>query len=37
MLGDCQFLAYAIIEPSGSHVVDIPLYTVVHGMVGRVI
>ena len=36
-LSDCQFLTYAIIGPRGSHMIGIPLYTVVWSMIGWVI
>ena len=36
-LGDYQFLAYAIIGPSGSHTVSVSLYVVVLRIMGRVI
>ena len=36
-LGNYRFLAYMIIESSGSYVVVIPLYNVLKSMMGRVI
>ena len=35
LFGDCQFQTYTIIEPNGSKAVDLPLYTVTQGMMGR--
>ena len=35
-LGDCQFLTYMIIKPSGS-MLGIPFHTVVWDITGRVI
>ena len=37
VFGNNQFLTYVIIKPIGSHMVVIPLHTILWGMIGRLI